>query len=125
MGACRGLLSVDLVTELLTLALQPLASSQEINRAMLRRGHEPGAGIVGDARLRPSLERGDERVLRELLGETDVANDACETGAESGRFDPKDRLDSAMRSGRRHRRGSDPSSATNARLAEMPPALHL
>ena len=53
-----------------------------VDRAMLRGGHEPGARIVRDARLRPLLERGDERVLRELLGEADVAHDPREPGDE-------------------------------------------
>ena len=51
---------------------------------MLRRGHEPGARVVRDARLRPLLERGDERVLREILGQADVAHDAREAGDEPG-----------------------------------------
>ena len=53
-----------------------------VDRAVLRGGHEPGARVVRDARLRPLLERGDERVLRELLGEADVAHDPREAGDE-------------------------------------------
>ena len=54
------LLRLELATELLVLALEPLVSAQEIDRAMLRGGHEPGARVVRDARLGPLLERGDE-----------------------------------------------------------------
>ena len=68
--------------ELLVLALEPLAAPQHVDRAVLRGGHEPGARVVRDARLRPLLERGDERVLRQLLGEADVAHDAREAGDE-------------------------------------------
>src|SRR2546427_3525880 len=49
---------------------------------MLRGGHEPSARIVRDARLRPALERDDERVLRQVLGQTDVAGDPGEPGDE-------------------------------------------
>ena len=69
---------------------------------MLRGGHEPGARVVRDARLRPLLERGDESVLRELLGEADVAHDPREAGDEPGRLDPPDRVDRAMGVGSRH-----------------------
>ena len=73
-----------------------------IDGAMLRGGHEPGARVVRDARLRPLLERGDEGVLREFLGKTDVAHDPRETGDEPGRLDPPDCVDRAMCIGSRH-----------------------
>ena len=95
------LLGLELPTELLVLALEPLVSPQQVDRTMLRRSHEPGARIVRDARLRPPLERGDERILRELLGETDVAYDPREAGDESSRLDPPDRVDRAMGIGSR------------------------
>ena len=63
---------------------------------MLRGGHEPGARVVRDARLRPLLERGDQRVLRELFGQADVAHDPRQAGDEPGRLDPPDRVDRAM-----------------------------
>src|SRR5438067_441147 len=61
------LLDLELTTELLVLALEHLAATQPVDRAMLRGGHEPGARVVRDARLRPLLECGDECVLREPL----------------------------------------------------------
>jgi hypothetical protein len=69
------LLDLELATELLLLALEHLAPAQPVDGTMLRGGHEPGARLVRDARLRPPLERDDERVLRELLRETHVAYD--------------------------------------------------
>jgi len=36
------------------------------------------------AQLRPLLERGDEGILCELFGNTDVANDPRQTGDEPG-----------------------------------------
>jgi hypothetical protein len=65
------------------LALKPLLSAEEVDRAVLRSGHEPSARIVRDARFRPLLERGDESVLREFLGEADIAHDPRETGDDS------------------------------------------
>ena len=101
-GAASLLLGLELVAELLVLALEQLVPAQQVDRAMLRGGHEPGARVVRDARLRPLLERGDERVLRELLGQADVAHDPREAGDEPGRLDPPDRVDRAMGIGSRH-----------------------
>ncbi len=95
----RGL---DFAAQLLVLALDQLLAPQPIDGAMLGGGHQPGARLVRDARLRPLLERGDERVLRQLLGEADVAHHARETGDELGLLDPPDRVDGAMDVGSRH-----------------------
>ena len=84
------------MTELLVLALEQLVPAEVVDRAMLRGGHEPGARVARDARLRPLLERGDERILREVLGKTDIAHDPRETGDEPRRLDPPDRVDRAM-----------------------------
>src|SRR5712691_13570530 len=54
---------LQLATQLLVLALEPLAPAQPVDGAMLRGGHEPGARVVRDPRLRPPLERDDESVL--------------------------------------------------------------
>jgi hypothetical protein len=63
---------------------------------MLRRGHEPGAGVVRDAFGRPLLEGGHQRILSELFGQADVADDAGEAGDDARRLDPPDRVDGAM-----------------------------
>ena len=77
------------------LSLRGLAASQDIERAIFRRGHEPCPRIVRDARLRPPLERRDERVLCELFGQTDVAHHAREAGDEPG-LDAPHGVDRAM-----------------------------
>jgi hypothetical protein len=59
-------------------------------------GHEPGAGLVGDACVWPLLERRHERVLGQLLGNADVADDARERGDQSRRFDAPDGVDGAV-----------------------------
>jgi hypothetical protein len=84
------------VTKLVDLALEPLSSAKEIDRATLRDGHEPGARVIRDARLRPLLQSGDQRILGEILGKTDVAHDPHETSDEPRRLDPPDRIDRAM-----------------------------
>ena len=72
-GRPRLLLRVELVSELLVLALEQLVPAEKIDRAVLGGGHEPRTGIVGNPRLGPFLERDDERILREILGLPDVA----------------------------------------------------
>jgi hypothetical protein len=93
---------LDLATQLLMLAFGELAPAKEIESAVLRRGHEPGARVVRDARCRPALKRGEECLLRQLLGQTNVAQDPGQAGDELRRFDPPDRVDRAMRIGGRH-----------------------
>src|SRR5262249_15316223 len=73
-----------------------------IERAVLRRGHEPGARIVGNAPFGPSLERCDESILRELLRSADVAREACEAGDDLGLLDAPDRVDHLVSIGSRH-----------------------
>jgi hypothetical protein len=89
-------LSFELATKLLVLALKPFVSAERVDRAVLSCGHEPSARIVGDARLRPLLERRDESVLREFLGKTNIAHDPRKTGDDSGRLDSPDRIDGAV-----------------------------
>src|SRR5207302_2010831 len=67
---CRDLLlELHLAGELLVLALEDFAASKLIERPVLCSGHKPGARVVRNTGLRPGLERGEERLLRELLGE--------------------------------------------------------
>ena len=92
-----------IAAQLRVLAFQPLAPTQAVEGAVLGRGHEPGARVVGHARLRPALEGDDERVLGQLLGHADIADDAREPSDEPGRLDPPDRLNRTMRLGHLHR----------------------
>jgi hypothetical protein len=86
----------QLVSHFLVLELEPLAPAQQIDRAMLRGAHQPRARLVGDTRVGPLLERRDERVLRELLREADVADDPGETGDQPGGLDSPDGVDGTM-----------------------------
>ncbi len=66
------------------LALEPRPSAEVINSTMLGGGHEPGARVVRDARLRPLLERSNQSILREILGNADIAHDSREGSDEPG-----------------------------------------
>src|ERR1700687_329956 len=96
------LLSLKLPTNFLVLPHEPLVSAQEIDRTMLRSGHQPGAGVVRDARPGPLLERGDQSILRKLLGKTDIAHDPRNTRDDPGGLNPPDRVNRAMCIGSRH-----------------------
>jgi len=96
------LLGLELATELFVLALEPFFSAEVVDSTVLRSGHEPGALIIRDARLRPLLERGDESVLGEFFGETDITHDSRETGNNLGGFDSPNRFDRAMGIRSRH-----------------------
>src|SRR5712664_3816775 len=96
------LLRLELAAKLLVLALKPLVSAEHVDSTMFRGGHEPSARVVRDARLWPLLKRGDESILRKLLGKTDIAYDPRETGDDPGRLDFPDRIDGAMWMGSRH-----------------------
>ena len=92
----RGVLrDLQLVAELLMLALEQRASAQQVDGAVLRRRHEPRAGIARNARFGPLLERGNQRVVREVFGQPDIADDARQPGDEAGRFDSPDCVDCA------------------------------
>ena len=84
---------LDLARELVLLLGVQLPLAQPVEGAVLRRRHEPRRRVVRNACRRPRLECGDERVLRELFGETDVAHHPRDAGDDLRRFDSKDGLD--------------------------------
>ena len=83
-------------------ALEQLIASQMIDRAVFRRAHEPGGGIVGNAGLRPLFQRRDKGVLSQIFGNAHVPDDACETADDAGGFDAPDGVDDAVNIGGRH-----------------------
>ena len=80
---------------LLVRALQHLLPPELVEGPVLRRGHEPGARILRDAGLGPALERGDQRLLGQILGEADFADHADEATEKPRGLDPPHRLDGA------------------------------
>jgi hypothetical protein len=93
---------IELTTKLLVLALEELVAAKEINGAMLGGGHEPGTRVLRDARLLPLLERGNQRILGEILGKTYIAHDSHEAADEPGRFDSPDGVNRATYIGGGH-----------------------
>ena len=91
-----------LAAELIEFAFQPRVSAKAVDGTMLCRGHQPGAWIFRDARLRPLLQRGYQRVLGEVLGNAEVAHHPHQAGDEPGRLDSPDRIDCSMCVGCRH-----------------------
>jgi hypothetical protein len=66
--------------ELLLLAGQAGATAQQVDGAVLGRGHQPGARVGRHAGPRPLLERRHQRVLGQLLGDAHVTHDARQPG---------------------------------------------
>jgi hypothetical protein len=91
---------------LVLLRLAPVAA-EHVDRAALGDGREPCAGIVRDAVLGPLIQRAHQRVLRQVLGEPDIADHARQTRYQLGRFDPPDGVDGAGDVGGRHGRRSN------------------
>ena len=77
-------LFLDVERDAGVLSLEHLVSAKAVDRAPFPDGHEPGTRIAGNARLRPLRERGDEGILSEFLGRTDVAHQPCERRDEFG-----------------------------------------
>src|SRR6266581_2103771 len=117
------LLELHLAGQLLVLALEELVAAEVIERAVLGGGYEPGARVVRDARPGPGLERGDESLLSELLGETDVAHHPRETGDDLRGLDPPYRVDRAMRGGSRHYRFAALPSSSSRSFCSRAPSL--
>ena len=97
------LLRLQIAGDLLVLPLEKLVAPHHVDRAALRGSHQPCPGIVRHARLRPLVERREQRVLGKVFRESDVAHDSREPGDEpSGLYSP-DRVDCAVSIGSRHR----------------------
>jgi hypothetical protein len=87
----------ELPADLSDLALEAGVPPHAIDVATARDGGQPGTRVAGHPRRRPLHQRGDEGVLREVLGQADVADRAGESSDEPCRLDPPDRLDGPLR----------------------------
>ena len=67
-------------------AAQGLSPPEVVDGAALRDGHQPGARVPWYAGFRPLLQRGDQGVLREILGKPEVVSHPGQTGDEPGRL---------------------------------------
>src|SRR5262249_49212629 len=77
----------ELTAENLVLTAHQATSAQIVYGAMLDGGHQPGACILRNPRVRPLLKGGNQGVLREVLRDADVAHDSSQPGNDSGRLD--------------------------------------
>ena len=87
----------ELAADLFVLALEPFGPAPVVDGPVLRRGHEPGARVARNARRRPLLERRDECVLGQILGNADVAHNPRKPSNEPRRFDSPDRINGSLR----------------------------
>ncbi|MCY1311287.1 hypothetical protein D9M70_615710 [compost metagenome] len=90
---------VELAADLGRLALGQLHMAQAVEGAMLGHLREPRGGVVGYAVDGPLLERGHQRVLRQLFGQAHIAHLARERGDDLRGLDAPDRLDGAVDGG--------------------------
>ncbi len=105
-GLVGVLADLELARELLLLALVQLAAPQAVDRAVLCRAHQPGARVVRHALVRPLLQGRHQRLLGEVLGQAEVADDAGEAGDQPCRLDSPDGFDRPVGVGDRHRAAS-------------------
>jgi hypothetical protein len=89
----RFLPLLELVSKLFVFAIDELAAAEVVDRAAFGDGHQPCAGISRDAGLGPLLERGDERVVREVFGKAHVSHDSRDAGDDLRRLDAPHRID--------------------------------
>ncbi len=90
------LLPLQVAGDLLVLLYEHAAAPQRIDRAPLRRRHQPCPGPVRDACFGPDVEGSRERILRQLLGNADVVGDASNRGDEACGLDLPNGLDRLM-----------------------------
>ena len=90
-------LRVEIASVLLVLARVQRVLPQTVERLVLRCRHEPRSRLFGHAhaRLAPVLQRGDERVLRQFLGERDIAHHARHARNHLRGLDAPHRVDGA------------------------------
>ena len=98
----RPLERLDLVAKLCVLAFEQLAATKPVNRATLGRRHQPCPRVPRNAVDWPLFEGSHERILRQVLGVTNVSHEAGEPGDQPGRLDAPYRLDGWKSFGGRH-----------------------
>jgi hypothetical protein len=87
----------DLASDQRVLVLQRRAAPHQVDRLALGGGGQPAARVRRDALDRPRLQRGHERVLREILGDADVAHEPCDGRDHARGLDSPDRVEARLR----------------------------
>ena len=88
--------------EFIGLATGHLRMPQAVERTSFGRGGKPGGRVVRHALPRPLLQRGDQSVLRQFLGQADVAHHARDRGDDLRGFLLPYRLDRTLGRYQRH-----------------------
>src|SRR5207253_10220045 len=86
--------------EQLGLALQRLLAADAVDGPVPRDRHEPTGRVRRRALARPSLDRRRERILKDVLGEVEVAEDADQGREHARALVAEDLLDQRSTSGR-------------------------
>ncbi len=119
----RVALILELAADLGMLAREHLGAAELVDGFAFRRRHQPRTRIVGNARLRPLAERGDERVLRQLLREAHVTNHAGEPGDQPRMLDAEHGLDRLVGVSLRHVSGLERGFKNVEKRSRRPPVL--
>ena len=85
--------SVEVDGQFAMFAVDQRGAAQPVERPVLGDLGQPGGRIARDAISRPALQRQQEGILRNLLGQPDVAQIADQSGGELWLLDPPDRFD--------------------------------
>jgi uncharacterized protein YfaT (DUF1175 family) len=80
------------------------ALAQMVDGPPLRRGHQPCGGVVRHAVDGPALQRDDQHVLRQFLGDADIAGHARHARHQLRGFHAPERVERALEAGVGHRR---------------------
>jgi hypothetical protein len=113
------LLRFEFPAQLFVFAFEELVAAEVIDGAMLSSGHQPSAGIVGDARVWPFFQRGHQCILREFFGHAYVANDASQARDQARGFNTPDGVDRSVNVFGRH---GGPLRYARSVFGKRPPA---
>jgi hypothetical protein len=86
-------LDLELTSQLVLLPLEVLISTKHVDRSVLGGSHQPRPRSFRDASLGPLLKSCDERILGELLRQSDVIHNSRDARYDLRRFDSPDSLD--------------------------------
>ncbi len=111
------LLLQQLVAEFLVFPIEQAVTAEVVDCPVFCGGRQPGAGVPRHALGGPLLERGDQRVVRQVFGDADVADHARQAGDDLRGFDTPDRFNGSMDVGCGHRHPSNhlPQLGCNSR----------
>ena len=101
-GLRVGAFLLEIARERLVLVGHARTTAQQVDGPTFASGHQPCAWVAGNALGRPLLQGGDERVVRQVLGDRQVAREPREPGDQPRGLQSPDGLDRAPRVGGSH-----------------------